>query len=367
MSIVKKPILLDETGKDIVAHMRTKTALLSAIARESINALTSWKDIQAIVRQGFAPEIFHIGDQFIVSWKGVAADKTYEVPLDIVHFGDVELKDGSVVPAMFLQWHYATPFDVQFDHPENRQPSESFFLSDYYYYKAYTASDGSTRYKLLVTGTDYAIGDPIPGSKLYYHSSIKDTSGGVVQYGYNRWSHSAIRQFLNSAEGVNKWWTAQHLGDVAPDQLATKAGFMTGFEEDFLSCLNPIKVTTVLNTVTDTAIGTTEDTYDTFFLPSLEQMYAKPQLAGVEGDYFEYWKRATGATEPNEWYEDGRNPGYITYGIDAKMSPQNVHLRSAAREYSFGAWFVDARGRVGSHNVSDAYYVGRYTPVCAIC
>ena len=364
MSIVKKPILLDETGKEMVAHMHTQNALLSAIARESINALTSWKDIQAIVRQGFAPEIFHIGDQFIVHWKDVAADKTYEVPLDIVHFGDVELKDGSVVPAMFLQWHYCTPFGVQFDHQENEQASESFFLSDYYYYKAYTASNGDTRYKLLVAGRDYAVGEPIPSSKDYYHSSIKDTSGYIVNYGYNRWSHSALRQFLNSAEGVNKWWTAQHLGDVAPDQLATKAGFMSGFEEDFLSCLNPIKVTTVLNTVTDTEIGTTEDTYDTFFLPSLEQMYFKPELAGVEGNYFEYWKRATGATKPNKWYLEGRNPGYITYKIDYKTSPQAVRLRSALRGSSFSTWSVDSFGIVIS---GYALHTDHCAPVCAVC
>ena len=135
MSTVKKPILLDETGKEIVAHMRTQNALLSAIARESINALTSWKDIQAIVRQGLAPEIFLIGDQFIVPWKDVEADKSYDVPLDIVHFGNVELKDGEVVPAMFLQWHYTTPFGVQFDVPE-KEVAEGVFSADYSYYVA---------------------------------------------------------------------------------------------------------------------------------------------------------------------------------------------------------------------------------------
>ena len=139
---------------------------------------------------------------------------------------------------------------------------------------------------------------------------------------------------------------------------------MTGFEEDFLSCLSPIKVTTALNTVTDSDIGTTEDTYDTFFLPSLEQMYAKPQLAGVEGNYFEYWKRATGATRPNEWYEAGRNPGYITYSIDAKTSPQGVRLRSARRSASYDAWFVTLSGFVSGYGATYAY---RCAPVCAVC
>lgn len=357
MSQVTKPILLDETGKEIVAHMRTQNVLLSAIAREPISALTSWKDIQAIVRQGLAPEIFHIGDQFIVPRKDVEADKSYDVPLDIVHFGNVELKDGEVVPAMFLQWHYAMPFDVQFDAPE-KEVAEGVFSADYSYYVA-----NGEGYKLLTPDTDYGIGNAIPTTTTYYRSAIKDTSGDICKNGYNRWSHSAIRQFLNSKAGKDAWWVAQHLGDVKPEQLATKAGFMTGFEEDFLSCLSPIKVTTALNTVTDSDIGTTEDTYDTFFLPSLEQMYAKPQLSGVEGNYFEYWKRATGATRPNEWYEAG-NFGYITYGIDAKTSPQYVRLRSATRHAPHGVWIVLTSGSVDGYGADLAL---RCAPVCAVC
>lgn len=365
MSQVTKPILLDETGKEIAGALRQQNALLSAMARGSVNALaSSWKDIHNIVREGLAAEIFHVGDQLIVPWKDVAADKTYEVPLDIVHFGNVTLKNGSVVPAMFLQWHYCTPFGVQFDHQENEQASESSFLSDYYYYEAYTDGEGKTRYKLLVAGTDYAVGESIPSSKVYYHSSIKDSTGYIVNYGYNRWSHSALRQFLNSAKGVNEWWTAQHLGDVAPEQLATKAGFMSGFDEEFLSCLKPIKVTTALNTVTDTEIGTTEDTFDTFFLPSLEQIYAKPQLAGVEGEPFEYWRLAVGKTEPNGWYDTNINPAYITYALDAKTSAQYVRLRSAYRGNSCNTWLQTSTGSIYTYNAYDA---NRFAPVCAIC
>ena len=365
MSQVTKPILLDETGKEIAGALRQQNALLSAMARGSVNALaSSWKDIHNIVREGLAAEIFHVGDQLIVPWKDVAADKTYEVPLDIVHFGNVTLKNGSVVPAMFLQWHYCTPFGVQFDHQENEQASESSFLSDYFYYEAYTDGEGKTRYKLLVEGTDYAVGDSIPNSKVYYHSSIKDSTGYIVNYGYNRWSHSALRQFLNSAKGVNEWWTAQHLGDVAPEQLATKAGFMSGFDEEFLSCLKPIKVTTALNTVTDTEIGATEDTYDTFFLPSLEQIYAKPQLAGVEGEPFEYWRLAVGKTEPNGWYNSNINPAYITYALDAKTSAHLVRLRSASRGYAYNTWGQYSTGGIGDNNAGTA---NRFAPVCAIC
>lgn len=360
----EKAVMSQKAVTDELKLIEASVDVLDSVVRGTIDPLTlSWKDIQNIVREGLAAELFKVGDQLIVPWTDVAANVTYEVPLDIVHFGNVTLEDGSVVPAMFLQWHYCTPFGVQFDHPENEVATESTFLADYSYYVA-----NDSGFTLLVEGTDYTVGEAIPTDTTYYHSVIKDTTGAIVQYGYNRWSHSAVRQFLNSAKGVNEWWTAQHLGDVAPEQLATNAGFMSGFDEEFLSCLKPIKVTMSLNTVTDTEIGTTEDTFDTFFLPSLEQIYAKPELAGVEGEPFEYWRLAVGKTEPNGWYGANANPAYITYALDAKTSAQHVRLRSASHNYSYTLWIQSSDGILGnSGSGSCAYSAYRFAPVCAIC
>ena len=365
MSQVTKPMMLDETGRRIADALEMNNALMSAMAKGDVDAnITDLGYIHDIVRRGLAPKLFNIGDQIIIPWKDVASDITYDVPLNVVHFGNVTLKDGTIVPGMYLQWHYCSPFGVQFDAKENEVATEGVFATDYSYYTAYTNDKGETAYKLLVEGTDYNVGDVIPTNDTYYHTSIKDTTGNVVRYGYNRWSHSALRQFLNSKKGVNEWWEAQHLGDMPPAELATKAGFMTGFGEDFLSIIKPIKVTTALNTVTDKDLGNTEDTYDTFFLPSLEQMYAKPQLAGVEGEYFEYWKSATGLTAPAAYYEAGRNPGYIHYAINAKTSAQSVRLRSASRGNSYYAWNVYTPGSIYAYYAS---YANRFAPVCVIC
>lgn len=360
------PILPTTTLVSNVANVSISIEYSMDINRviPTLRGVNSMADIAYIVRNGWAKDVFKIGDQITVQWKDLAANVTYDVPLDVVSFENATLENGSVVPAMFLQWHYCSPFSMQFDHAENEQASESSFLSDYYYYEAYTDGDGNTRYKLLVEGTDYSVGDSIPTSKVYYHSSIKDPTGRIVNYGYSRWSHSAIRQFLNSKKGVNEWWTAQHPGDVAPDQLTTYAGFMSGFEEDFLSCIKPVKVTTALNTVTDTEIGTTEDTYDTFFLPSLEQIYAKTQLAGVEGKIFEYWKQAVGKAAPNGWYEEEKNPAYITYSIDTKISPQFVYLRSESIGFSSYSWGQNDKGAIYDYQSNSNL---RFAPICAIC
>lgn len=367
MSQVTKPIFLDETGKDILAVMNQQTAYLGALARSSVNTIaTSWEDIHAVVQQGLASTLFNIGDQLIVPWRDVAGETDYEVPLNVLGFRNATLRDGSVVPAMWLQWHYCTPWGVAFDAPENEQASESTYLADYSYYTTYTNDSGETAYRLLVEGEDYTVGGTIPSSMVLYHSAIKDPTGNICRYGYNRWSHSAQRQWLNSKKGVGEWWTAQHLGDVAPEQLSSKAGFMSGFGEDFLACLKPVKVTTALNTDTDADIGTTEDTYDTFFLPSLEEIYAVPQLAGAEGEYFDYWRQAVGKPSPNGWYGVNANPAYITYAIDDKIYAQNVRLRSAIRNASYNTWFQNASGFIGNYAVASGADF-RCVPICAIC
>ena len=65
--------------------------------------------------QEMQARFFNYGDQIILPWTDKATGKTYECPLDVVHFGDVTLADGETVPGMLVQWHYATPFGVQFN------------------------------------------------------------------------------------------------------------------------------------------------------------------------------------------------------------------------------------------------------------
>lgn len=129
-----------------------------------------------------------------------------------------------------------------------------------------------------------------------------------------------------------------------------------------MDVLGTIKVTTALNTATDTADGDTEVTYDKIFLPSLEQIYVVPQLKGVEGEYWEYWKRATGAVSPQAQY--GTYPERITYGIEAQTSAQNVRLRSASRGIGCSTWYVSTSGGVSGNY---AYNAWRCAPACVIC
>lgn len=421
MSAVTKPIILDETGKRLAAGIDRQNLLLTQLisAQSQATPVATLNEIHAIVQAGEAPNVFNIGDQLMLNYNDGETD--YVLPWDIVHFGNVYLQDGESVPGMFIQSHYAMD-GVQFDQNEAFYvvPAEGLAAGTYYitmgnswgtnvvagksYYftltesynegdllqfasasdetgalpdkapstwrvKTYKAS-GSVSAAMAVSPTEtLTVTEGTEGTSLgTLSSSTKYATSGVnnmqrVSYGYNRWSQSAMRQRLNSAAAAGKWWTPQNPYDRRPAQLETLPGFMAGFDEGFLNIIKPVKVTTALNTISDSEIGTTEDTYDTFFLPSLEQEYIVPQLAGAEGEYWTYWKRRLGLSSPQPTGNADPNTNHIRYNYRTKAA-QLCRLRSAARGNANSAWYVTSSGYASSNNAAHAYWAA---PACVIC
>lgn len=423
MSSITKPVMLDSTGRLIADGIARQNLLLTQLISATAEAtpVATLREIHEIVRRGEAPNVFSVGDQINLNYND--GDKDYVLPFDIVHFGDVELQDGETVPGMFIQSHYAMQ-GVQFDQNEgffvvpagglapgtyqftmgnswgsNVQSgavysfttTESYAEGDIWQLgKANTEIGGlpdaapSTwrvrTYKAVGTVPSGLAATPTEILELMASSSGTDlgtlssstkygTSGlnnmQRAAYGYNRWGQSALRQFLNSSAAADAWWTPQNPYDRRPDQLATLPGFMAGFDEAFLNIIQPVKVVTALNTVSDSEIGTTEVTYDTFFPASLEQEYCVPQLSGVEGEYWEYWKRRLGLSSPQGSGAANTNPSHIRYAYDARTSAQNCRLRSATRSYANAVWHIASSGYVyGNHPAATAY---RCAPACVIC
>lgn len=407
----KDRIFNSEQGDLLLDSIAQQNAILRVIASDKMTALTSdFKEIQRIVKSGKASAIFNIGDQINVPWRDVSGNQDYVMPFDIVHFEDVTLKDGTTVPGMWLQAHYTPPFDIQFSNAQAFYYAKTELPAGTYYITL-TKSWGNN----VVKGKSYqfTLSTPVPAGgqlrgfvrmpdvapstwKVYSHKDNKSTtpietidvtegtSGTKLgdmpydtnidtsltyplnnmqrtAYGDNRWAHSAYEQWLNSKAAAGAWWLPRDEYDVPPDQLSQKAGFMSGFGDDFLSIIQPVKVKTAKNT---TAFdGSFDETYDTFFLPSLEQIYAQTQIAG-EGEYWEYWKHALGRTSPNGWYDSNKNESYKTYAINAKTSAQNVRLRSALRGNSYYTWNVYSSGNVTNTN---AYWSISCAPACVIC
>ena len=87
MSKVTKPVVLDETAKQVVAQMQLQNEILTSLASGINYKPTSIKDVLNVVRAGQASKVFQAGDQIIVPWTDIATGQKYDVPLDIVAFG----------------------------------------------------------------------------------------------------------------------------------------------------------------------------------------------------------------------------------------------------------------------------------------
>ena len=403
-----------------VAALERQNLLLTQLIQSQSEAtpIATLNEIAEIVRRGEASNVFNIGDQINVNWNNGQND--YVLPFDITHFGDVQLQDGETIPGMFIQSHYALD-GVQFDQNEAfyvvpaggmaagtyhftmgnswgthvvSGKSYEFTLAESYAegdllqlgtatsevsglpdtapanwrVRTYKAS-GSTPAGLAANATEIVtLSEGTGGTDLgTLSSSTKYGTSGLnnmqrAAYGYNRWSQSAIRQQMNSDAAAGSWFTPQNPYDRRPDQLASLRGMKAGFDEGFLNILKPVKVTTALNTVTDDQIGASEDTFDMFFLASLEQEYIQPQASGVEGQYWEYWKRRLGLTNPQPTGQ--AFPAHIRYAYNAKTSAQYCRLRSAYRGSACYTWIVKPGGTANS---SDATHANRAVPACVIC
>ena len=285
---------------------------------KDISDLTS-NEIAEIVRSGKAEQKFKIGDQIVTTYTDTSGTQ-YDMPFDVVAFREVELEDGSKVPGMIIQSHYATVEDMQFDAAE---PSSS--------------------------------------------------DSNIQKYGWNRWSYSGIRQWLNSNANKGSWWTSTHTGDVAPTQLSSVNGFMKGLPIDFLNMLKKTKHETALNYAYPSGSETIyvyDVTYDTFFLPSSKEEHFKHSRyptywdgSDREGSTWEYWIQRKGETA-QDFGSENANTNAIRYSLADKSTAKIVWLRSALRYNSRSVFYSSLEGFYGSY-----YSYSNYgcAPAAVIC
>lgn len=393
-------------AEELLKKFDKQNAMLEVLAASSLRELASdWTGLADLADTGLFGEAFSIGDQFTDTWKDKATNTEYAYPMQLNHIGNVELQDGEILANRpFLQAHYAHPFGVQFSHqraflrcPEGLAAGTYYFTIESKWgtnvaagdivcftttvavpeggrvagcygapdqaksnWRIYTYSaDGKTILE-TITPTFTASGTSL-GTQKYATRNGDLNSCQEMAYGWNRWSTSALRQYLNSAAGVGGWWTAQDDWDIAPEQLTTKHGFLSGWPEEMIDAIKTVKVVTYPNTVQDDTGGETPDiTYDKVFIPSLEQIYVEPQKAG-EGEYHEYWKRRSGAQSPlarSQTY-----PNMITYAVENHTSAQAVRLRSASRGLAYSAWLVYSSGYVSGSSASSAL---RFSPLVVL-
>ena len=403
MALPTHRLMTAEAGEQLAEIMKQQNALLGVLASNQMDALLSdWDGLNRFVVGGLAQKILNIGDTFTENWRDTAAGVDYSVPWGARHFKNVELMDGEITPGMIIQWNYATPFGVQFSHPRAFLKCPDGLAAGTYYFTIekswgnnvvagdivrftiqsdvpaggriagcyYAPDQAKSNWRIYVYSADgkevletitpfFTASGTDLGTMKYAERNGNLNSCQEMAYGWNRWKTSAIRQWLNSNKTKGNWWTTQDEWDVAPDQLATKDGFLCGMPEALLKNIKAVKITTYTNTVQDG--GEADITYDKVFLPSLQEMHINPQISG-EGETWDYWLRASQQAAPLAQY--GTYPQMITYAVENHTSAQLVRLRSALRGGAYSAWGVYASGYVGYNY---AYNAHRCAPACVIC
>lgn len=304
----------------------------------------TWTGIQQIVRAGNASSYFTVGDEISVAcpWTDPSSNTEYNWVWVVADIGTAykESDPSTAVPAMTLIAKYLTPSTYMFDNAENVVATEETAVDGVYYY----GYNGSTYTKLSLN-----TGDPIPYGDYttVYKNSVNMASGYDVQYGYNNWGLSNIRQWLNSSAGAGAWFTPSHVGDTAPS-YSSQAGFLSGFSAEFQSVLTPTRSGVRANTVTDG--GTTYYTYDKMFLPSMYEVKLDTSLTD-EGPVFAL-------------YANAGNTERIKYQLNNQSSANAWLLRSAFRNFANVEYRVKSSGSAGYSSADGDACVA---PACRIC
>lgn len=388
MSEITKPLVFDETVQalnHLIAHQNAAIDLLASDKRASL--ATNMTEIAMLAKNGELLELMDYGDKISTAWAD--GETNYTPEMNLCHESDELLEDGETVHGVFFEWDKTTPFGVPFDEPEaiyyfdgtesagdyyitiGRAYGTGWVANEHIHFtlsEAPSANDqlvismgtdannnptngrtwnvyakGSTESKQSGTTSNSATGTNLGtiGSTSEYATNGRLNAIARVVYGYNRWSQSGLRQYLNSDKVAGTYWTAQNPWDRPSAIVATKNGFLYGYSEDVRTHFKPIRVVTVACN----ADNNEEDvTYDRVFLSSLEQMYCVPQFSGKEGEYWEYYKRLLGRTSPAP--TSATYTRLIKYALNAPTSAQYCFRRSAYRHDANDVWRVHTSGYV---------------------
>lgn len=314
-----------------------------------VEHLTTFDDVIAAVAGGAGDAI--VGVEIADTWTSTTGTQ-YSDPMVVASVETVYDADNVAHTAAIMQRKYASYEKVMFDAAEKVAATGNYEAGMFYYVDD---AEQASLFRLLIAGTDYNVGDAIVGT--VYKNAIKDTTGYILRYGYNRYRDSAYRQYLNSNAGVGGWWEATHVGDAAPSQLNSMRGYMAGCSAALLAAAKPVKQNCYTNSVTDeSAVDTL---CDLFWLPSVTQMYGSGNEH--EGTYWKYWKDATGLDAPG----NAANAGRIHYRVDNHATAGTLRLRSAYHGNSYYAWYCGTTGEIGP-SITGAGYSYNCAPACAI-
>lgn len=288
--------------------------------------LTKPNVIQEIVSRGLARKYFAVGDEIPIPWTDDHGDEPvdYQYPFIVADISDVQdANNATHRDALWLMAKYAAPnFGISFDTTLAIRVDTSVEpLADTTKWFYYTSNKGE--YSRYYIGN----GEALPTNITIYKSI--ESGAASAKSGKRFWANSNIRQWLNSNAEKNEGWYADlYEGDTGPSETIQKyPGFISGFPDKWKQIFKPVRVETIRE-ITGTGIST-ETTYDTFFIPSVEQVYGEPYSPSVtEGKAWEYWINATGLEQPDNGSSSEINQARIIKPLE---NPEGDGVRTSLR------------------------------------
>jgi len=303
----------------------------------SVVKVENWEDVQKVVRSGLASKVFKVGEQLECANKNGG-----KLVWDIIGFDHDVPVDSNYTHSMTIQLHDCYTSAV-FDAREALFYAETELPAGTYNFKVitqpwYTADNGKTfqftltnalaagsqivldmTYNQTLNGKSVKVYSGADSSTVIETATISEGNAGTALgntdgtvenlnhiqkaiMGSNRWTHSGIRQWLNTDE-ESGWWTPKNVFDRPPSN-STSAGFLSVVDDELLAVIGSVIKRTALNTVTDG--GTYEDSPELMFLLSRSELYGGLEHSINEGNPYPYYSDYSDLPSPGTGDDSNR-------------------------------------------------------------
>ncbi len=357
-------LLSEETFRE---KMDAQNALLAALASGGGGiAVSSWADVQRLVRLGLAGQYFSVGDQLTCNrgstelvWDVIGIDHDTPADAQYTHSMTLQLHDVCTQLPMTSGQHFyvaetALPAGTYYCAPSDSKKPLALTLKTQIPAGGHircistgSVGEGYAPFVFYTYGTSMevvaldsnltgAYVDEVPegGTLLSPVSPIY-----AAAYGTNVWKDADLRQWLNAKEAGGAWWTAASTLTKPYGQRSSN-GFLCGMDEDFLAVLGKVKKSTALD-------GAGSESEDLVFLLSMAEVGGSANGTVTEG-------------APYAYYDGGGAAGRVKYQSGTAASWM---LRSPTPTSAYGYYTVSASGIFSPITPTSS---GGIAPACCI-
>lgn len=352
-------------------QLDTQNAILASIASNMGPdglSISSWEDVQRIVRMGVAHKFFTIGDSFVATYAGV------EYVWDVIGINHDEPVDPRFPNSITIQARDCL-MNCVFDAPELLYfAEETLSVGDYKFYDSYNSKnyafsiatpipvggsinvsawgDSQNPTQIQTRDAENVILETIAVSESSVGTLITCNDLRRVRYGSNNYLESNVKEWLNSDAAVYAGTKKTKYDVLTTSAPYSTGGFLHNLDPELKSVIGPVKKQVAKNTITD---GGGQDLFeDKVFLLSRVEVYGGAEGESTGENPYEYYSLIAPAATTGEL------PGRIKY---LSGSPRYWWLRSPYVGTSYVPRGVYTTGSVGYGNVYNAYGLA---PACTI-